>query len=472
MAKPTNSTPQVDIHPTLHNFHVNVKMFGAVGDNTADDTAAIQAALNTTPQYATNGLGTVYFPPGVYKLSGPLSIPTGSVRIALIGPPNAAKGPAAGAYLRQTVANSDTIQITTSASTHTYVIDGIHIIYDSLGTGVGINANMLGDTPIMGALRLKDVVVQGAGTGFTAGGSVGMEFDNCAFNGCTVGVNTAHSSGTNWNLTHFSQCYFRTNITAGIRCSNGSGMWAPQFESCVFESNTGPSILVDTGSVGLNWATFTNCWWEAGSSDCIVAKASIQIPTFTGCNITPDANINFITIDAALGSTVHVTGPTFIGCSTVIGGSKYLLTHTAATDPQVTGDPGFTKVVILGNVGGRMKGLFTPHTGDTNMHLFSAAQSTDIIADGVTGEKPAYIMLDSGSNSNAWVDSGSGRAVAKDGVQTKYLSGAGKTTVVDGDFTKTPTNGTIAVHYDTTGAKGYISFRANGVWKVATPGGI
>lgn len=49
----------------------NVKDYGALGNNTADDTAAIQAAINAA---GTNG-GQVYFPPGQYKLntSAPLS---------------------------------------------------------------------------------------------------------------------------------------------------------------------------------------------------------------------------------------------------------------------------------------------------------------------------------------------------------------------------------------------------------------
>lgn len=45
---------------------VSVKDFGAVGDGVADDTAAIQAAINSLS--ATGG--TVWFPPGVYRHSG------------------------------------------------------------------------------------------------------------------------------------------------------------------------------------------------------------------------------------------------------------------------------------------------------------------------------------------------------------------------------------------------------------------
>lgn len=43
---------------------VSVKDFGAVGNGTTDDTAAIQAAFDS------NGLATIYFPAGLYKVTG------------------------------------------------------------------------------------------------------------------------------------------------------------------------------------------------------------------------------------------------------------------------------------------------------------------------------------------------------------------------------------------------------------------
>lgn len=48
----------------------NVKDFGAVGDGVADDTAAIQAAID----YAKAGVNTVYFPAGTYKTSTSLNV--------------------------------------------------------------------------------------------------------------------------------------------------------------------------------------------------------------------------------------------------------------------------------------------------------------------------------------------------------------------------------------------------------------
>jgi hypothetical protein len=58
---------------------VSVKDFGAVGDGTTDDTAAIQAAITAVSYVTTGYLGeatgkALYFPAGVYKISSPLTV--------------------------------------------------------------------------------------------------------------------------------------------------------------------------------------------------------------------------------------------------------------------------------------------------------------------------------------------------------------------------------------------------------------
>lgn len=60
---------------TLFGNRVDVTMFGATGDGSTDDTAAIQAAINsaTTAQLACSG---IYFPDGTYKLTSAINIGT------------------------------------------------------------------------------------------------------------------------------------------------------------------------------------------------------------------------------------------------------------------------------------------------------------------------------------------------------------------------------------------------------------
>lgn len=48
---------------------VDVRDHGATGDGTADDTDALQAALDIA-----NSCATVHFPPGVYRISRSLMI--------------------------------------------------------------------------------------------------------------------------------------------------------------------------------------------------------------------------------------------------------------------------------------------------------------------------------------------------------------------------------------------------------------
>ena len=52
--------------------YIDVTAYGAVGNNSHDDTSAIQAAINAfcTGQTLANG-GSIYFPPGTYKVSQP-----------------------------------------------------------------------------------------------------------------------------------------------------------------------------------------------------------------------------------------------------------------------------------------------------------------------------------------------------------------------------------------------------------------
>ena len=65
----TGSTPTSTPAPSDGSW--NVKASGAAGNGTADDTAAIQAALNSG---RAAGGGTVFFPPGRYRITAPLTV--------------------------------------------------------------------------------------------------------------------------------------------------------------------------------------------------------------------------------------------------------------------------------------------------------------------------------------------------------------------------------------------------------------
>jgi hypothetical protein len=61
----------------------NVKDFGAVGDDSTNDTSAILSAINSAQS---SGKGTVYFPDGIYRITGSLQLPNNpQCDIALVG---------------------------------------------------------------------------------------------------------------------------------------------------------------------------------------------------------------------------------------------------------------------------------------------------------------------------------------------------------------------------------------------------
>jgi hypothetical protein len=98
---------------------VSVKDFGAVGDGTTDDTAAIQAAFNyiAANQFPTSGfpqwtynIAEVFFPQGTYKITSQISV-TALVVIRGIG-----SAYVAGSTIRQATADTNIFTISGSGS--------------------------------------------------------------------------------------------------------------------------------------------------------------------------------------------------------------------------------------------------------------------------------------------------------------------------------------------------------------------
>ncbi len=79
----------------------SVKSFGALGNGSADDTNAIQRAVNWT---ATANRGTIFFPVGTYRITAPIKFETPVLHIAFLGEPGALiTGDFPNALLRRSV---------------------------------------------------------------------------------------------------------------------------------------------------------------------------------------------------------------------------------------------------------------------------------------------------------------------------------------------------------------------------------
>ena len=93
----------------------NVKLYGAVGDNATDDTAAIQAAIDSLSGGTYDG-GVVYFPPGIYRISSALSIDSADNSITLKGCSTHFPLGGDGSLIRSTSTTANGIEITNSLS--------------------------------------------------------------------------------------------------------------------------------------------------------------------------------------------------------------------------------------------------------------------------------------------------------------------------------------------------------------------
>src|ERR1043165_4680572 len=69
-AFPASGAPANRTMPVRLSEVINVKDWGAVGDGSTDDTAAIQAAINWTSDAFR---GEIFFPPGTYKITSSLT---------------------------------------------------------------------------------------------------------------------------------------------------------------------------------------------------------------------------------------------------------------------------------------------------------------------------------------------------------------------------------------------------------------
>lgn len=180
----------------------NVLDFGAKGDGTTDDTAAIQAAINSLPQY-----GTLNFAAGTYVISSTLTI--GTNNITLQG--NAtiiAKANVQFEYMLSTASiNNLTIKDLEFDVNQANRVSGQTVRF----AGLSINGNFNTITNIVVSNTLGYNSVPAAAIGVIGNNNLiqGCQVINC---GGTSGTNASDGIYTGGNQTIISNC-IATNCT-------------------------------------------------------------------------------------------------------------------------------------------------------------------------------------------------------------------------------------------------------------------
>jgi len=213
-----------DLRIGIQDIAINVKTdYGAKGDETTDDTTAIQNAIND----GVNNNKPVYFPPGHYKITAALTIAAGKHPF-LIG---------AGTYITQIIqftANTDLFSIgTAGTNTNSYYIGHM-----TLGTVSGTGNALKLIQCHRGLIENIDV---------TAVGNYAIFISGCilnTFKTIKLGVNLYSSfAGT----TYGSGFYLERNATGAISCN------ANTFIDCIAEGGDYGWYIADQASQGNNY---------------------------------------------------------------------------------------------------------------------------------------------------------------------------------------------------------------------------
>lgn len=235
--------------PVLKSIYrvLNVKDYGAVGDGTTDDTAAIQGALTA----AGSSGGTVYAPAGTYLVNGTLSV---SSATRIIG---------AGMDDGTSKANT-TFKRTSSTGSPMFQIRGA-----IPGSGDAVS------TAPVRRISMSDFTIRAASSTDTL-------------------IQAFYT-----NRNHFARLRF---IGAGGTAFHGVEFWDSQFDGCMFDlcgTTNAPAVLLQNrstataGAAGysndnINRVTFRSCTWETFTSTCIALDGSSNSSTHLTNNITID----------------------------------------------------------------------------------------------------------------------------------------------------------------------------------------
>jgi hypothetical protein len=285
---------------------LGVKAFGAVGDGVADDTFAIQQALNEG--------GAVYFPPGDYKISAPLRVETEAMFLYGRG-----TGNRSGAY------------------------------QPALGSRIVAAPGMIGEAMILVQPAANDRPIQGVVIQDLAidGGAYGTNVDGVLFRVSQGSMHNVHiwrTSGVGLHIKGYGapapwDTYDTRFTSLLVGDCTGSGVWLDEGATDIHMShsilfrNQDNMLLTGGGSAqvtGVHFydaarndirfagsgsrSKFSNCKIEGAAEHLVLIDSTVAGYAdiqFTGCGF---ANIN----QGSATNTwdyVHVMGPTGNGIS-------------------------------------------------------------------------------------------------------------------------------------------------------------
>jgi hypothetical protein len=256
----------------LYTGNISVRWFGAKGDGTSNDKPAIQAAIDSIAASGAQG-GTVYFPPGDYKITTGLTAGSTGKLYTFAG-----AGPSGYSAL---------------------LSHGVSRIIVPVGV-TGLTYGPASSSHYVGAPVMHDLCFQGPG-GTADASTIGVRLQNVSgfrLHDCTFADFGSASTGSGVGLRvigiapyesaygHVDGCRFM-NCYIGCDCT-GAGY--TQFRSCLFDgaNNTLPSTL-RAGTIAVkNPLAVLGC--ELQSFETLIDVDGL----FNGCSFSDNRYENFV----------------------------------------------------------------------------------------------------------------------------------------------------------------------------------
>jgi hypothetical protein len=408
---------------TIFELQVNAKVFGAKGDGVTDDTAAIQAAIDSL----TAG-GEVYFPPGTYNISAALNLSTQSVVL---------RGASRFACLiRQTTASAKIVNITanfcgvqglsfiysstpTSGGTAIYVTKSYVTLDDFAVRSAYIGVHFVGSDAVAGKVTnfeildyesiglyvqsLNDLFVSRfiMNAGNATRGALGgirlidkVEAFICSDGDILLGAYSLTTEATSYALgvrpayNNFTNVFF----DSAANSASISKIVETEFVGCWFSNGRSGG-----GAAGANISTaqglrFVSCrFFNSGAQGCVV-QASVTDIAFIGCSFQSNSvtggagvhhglqfldNTQQFQVIGCTASNGLYTGTQGYGIFIGSGCDKFVVSGNNvdgnATGGILNGATAATNGIIRDNIGHNPVGLVTPTVG-ASPYTYTAGQ--------------------------------------------------------------------------------------------------
>ena len=389
VAVTVNASTVTDVKGAVARCQANVysvkdSAFGAAGDGSTDDTAAIQAAINAANSA---GGGCVYYPAGTYKLTSALTIHSG---ITFLGDGRQVS------IIRQTSTSANGISGNDASYLH---FQDLQIQGPGRGTGIGVNLGWTSNNNVYGAnftrvyvrqfggdgIRTENQIVSvynqvvsesNGGCGFKIIGKSGVAGTSLTFNSCYANANTGTAGYLIDTMAYlsFNACAADTNSISYLIQSTTGGPGRSQsiiFNGCGSEFATVGGWQIDSG-YGI---TVNNAWFNTNDGYCIWVTGSAHTVSLSGCteNTAGGCATDFIKVDS--------------GCSVTMNQCNNITANSLADGTTITLNDGGGDIAVPGrsHLGNQVVASGSSAAG---MLFISNAVSTSTEPGNITVQEP------------------------------------------------------------------------------------